>query len=182
MKACREITKHAKITKQAKKSFCSLRCPLAEYLLPKNDCRLVVPFRLFRFFRVFRNLVFVALLTVPLLAQVPYERIRNAEREPNNWLTYSGNYASHHYSPLNQINRANVAQLKVAWMYQVRGRQHFETTPLVFDGVMYITDPPAYRSPDLALSPQHSAGRARVLRASQSRCRGARRSNLHQHD
>ncbi len=76
-------------------------------------------------------------------AQVPYERIRQAEREPESWLTYSGDYASHHYSRLDRINRANVARLKVAWMYQIRGRQHFESTPLVFDGVMYLTDPPS---------------------------------------
>jgi alcohol dehydrogenase (cytochrome c) len=85
----------------------------------------------------------VVLATSTALAQVPYERIRDSQREPGNWLTYSGNYASHHYSRLDQINRSNVSLLKVAWMYQVRGRQHFETTPLVFDGVMYITDPPS---------------------------------------
>ncbi len=89
------------------------------------------------------KLLLLLLAASTVLAQVPYERIRDANREPGNWLTYSGNYASHHYSSLNQINRTNVARLKVAWMYQVRGRQHFETTPLVFDGVMYITDPPS---------------------------------------
>ena len=35
--------------------------------------------------------------------QVPYERIVAAEKEPGNWLTYSGNYAGHRYSPLSQI-------------------------------------------------------------------------------
>ena len=33
--------------------------------------------------------------------------------------------------------------LRPVWMYQVQGRHHFETTPLVFDGVMYLTDPPS---------------------------------------
>ena len=47
------------------------------------------------------------------------------------------------FSTLDEINRANVQQLRPAWMYQVQGRHHFETTPLVFDGVMYITDPPS---------------------------------------
>lgn len=80
-----------------------------------------------------------------LLAQqpVPYERIRVAASEPQSWLTYSGNYASHHYSALNEINRTNVSRLEVAWMYQIRGRQHFESTPIVADGVMYVTDPPS---------------------------------------
>jgi alcohol dehydrogenase (cytochrome c) len=77
------------------------------------------------------------------LAQVPYERLLQADKEPASWLTYSGNYQGHHYSPLDGINRENAGRLKVAWMYQIRGRQHFETMPLVFDGVMYITDPPS---------------------------------------
>ncbi len=52
-----------------------------------------------------------------LAAQVEYQRILNAEREPCNWLTYSGTYAAHRFSPLTQINRTNVARLKLAWMY-----------------------------------------------------------------
>ncbi len=82
-------------------------------------------------------------LLLLLLAQLTYDRLLHPDREPGNWLTYSGNYASHHYSPLGQITRANVGRLKPAWMYQIRGREHFETMPLVFDGVMYITDPPS---------------------------------------
>jgi len=84
------------------------------------------------------------LLTAALHAQtLPYERIVNSAREPGHWLTYSGNYSSHHYSPLAQINRLNVVRLQPKWIYQVRGREHFEAMPIVFDGVMYITDPPS---------------------------------------
>lgn len=83
------------------------------------------------------------LLAGAALAQVPYERIRDAAREPGNWLTYSGNYNSHRYSTLDQIHRGNVGQLKVAWMYQIASRQHFETTPLVFDSLMILTEPPS---------------------------------------
>jgi alcohol dehydrogenase (cytochrome c) len=92
-----------------------------------------------------KSLVLVLVLLAPFAAQaqVPYERILDSDREPESWLTYSGNYAAHRYSRLKQIDRTNVAGLKVAWIYQIRGRQHFETTPLVFDGVMYITDPPS---------------------------------------
>ncbi|MBI3207708.1 MAG: PQQ-dependent dehydrogenase, methanol/ethanol family [Candidatus Solibacter usitatus] len=88
-------------------------------------------------------MIFPFVLAAASFAQVPYERILHADRTPSEWLTYSGNYASHHYSALQQINRTNVARLKTAWIYQVRGRHHLETTPLVFDGVMYITDPPS---------------------------------------
>ncbi len=89
----------------------------------------------------------MAAVSLCLFAQtVPYERIRDAatnQRDIGNWLTYSGDYAARHYSQLDQIHRGNVSKMKVAWVYQVRGRQHFETTPLVFDGVMYISDPPS---------------------------------------
>ena len=37
-------------------------------------------------------------------AQVTYDRILHAENEPGNWLTYSGNYSGHRYSPLDQIH------------------------------------------------------------------------------
>jgi len=78
-----------------------------------------------------------------LHGQVPYERILKAHLEPGNWLTYSGDYQAHGYSALDLINTSNVAGLKVAWMYQIGTTHHFETTPLVFDGIMYITEPPS---------------------------------------
>src|SRR6266540_1157297 len=76
-------------------------------------------------------------------AQVPYDRIVRAESTPSDWLTYSGNYQSHRYSALTQINRDNVARLKPAWIYQVRRTGIVETSPIVADGVMYITEPPS---------------------------------------
>ena len=76
-------------------------------------------------------------------AQVPYERIRDAVDEPQSWLTYSGSYQATRYSTLNQIDRSNVARLQPAWIYQIRGRGPFETSPLVADGVMYISEPPS---------------------------------------
>ncbi|MGD0436619.1 MAG: PQQ-binding-like beta-propeller repeat protein [Bryobacteraceae bacterium] len=85
-----------------------------------------------------------SLATLALLdAQVPYERIVKAHSEPGNWLTYSGDYQGTQYSQLDQINTSNIAKLKVAWMYQTGVTHHFETMPLVFDGVMYITEPPS---------------------------------------
>jgi glucose dehydrogenase len=83
-----------------------------------------------------------ALLSFPLVAQVTSERIRNSEREPANWLTYSGNYRGYRYSPLAQINTLNVASLKPVWMYQINDLHQFEPTPLVVDGVVYIFEPP----------------------------------------
>lgn len=79
----------------------------------------------------------------PASAQVTAERIRNAAAEPQNWLTYAGNYQSHRHSALTQINRQNVAQLKTAWVYQIRQPGIIETSPLVADGIMYLTEPPS---------------------------------------
>src|SRR6266550_6630136 len=77
----------------------------------------------------------------PLSAQVTYKQILEADRQPENWLTYSGNYSAHRHSGLTQITPANVAQLTPQWVYQTTSLGKVETTPLVVNGVMYITEP-----------------------------------------
>jgi len=75
-------------------------------------------------------------------AEVTTQRLNNAAKEPQNWLTYSGTYNAWRYSPLDQINKANVAKLKPAWVFQTgKIEGGFSATPLVSDGVMYITSP-----------------------------------------
>lgn len=74
--------------------------------------------------------------------QVTYERLLGADREPENWLTYSGGYKSQRYSRLDQINRENVHKLKFKWIAQLRTLEKVETTPLVESGIMYLTQPP----------------------------------------
>jgi alcohol dehydrogenase (cytochrome c) len=78
-----------------------------------------------------------------LTAQVTYERIVSAASEVGNWLTYSGGYAGHRYSALRRIDHANVARLRPAWIYQTNDLNNFEATPIVADGVMYISEPPS---------------------------------------
>jgi alcohol dehydrogenase (cytochrome c) len=71
-------------------------------------------------------------------AQVRYEDIL---RGPGaDWLTYGGDYASQRYSPLDQITAANAGNLVSKWTYHVSGANHLEATPLVYDGVMYVTN------------------------------------------
>lgn len=79
---------------------------------------------------------------ISVSAQVPYQRIVNADKESGNWLTYSGNYSAHRFSHLTEITPQNVAKLKTVWAYQIEGRGRFETSPIVVDGVMYVTEPP----------------------------------------
>lgn len=73
---------------------------------------------------------------------VPYERILRSAEQPGNWLTYGGDYAGHRHSTLDQLTPANVARLKTAWVYQSREAGKWECTPLVVDGVLYITERP----------------------------------------
>ncbi len=85
------------------------------------------------------------LLALPSAAQplpVAYDRLLRAPDEPANWLMYGGDYRSHHYSALDQIHAGNVHRLRAKWIYQMH-RSKIETTPLVVNGVMYVTRPPS---------------------------------------
>src|SRR2546422_7865136 len=82
-------------------------------------------------------------MTSRAAAQVPYQRIVRAEGEPQNWLTYGGTYKQQRFSPLDQINKQTVPRLKLAWAYQIRQAGIVETSPIVVDGVMYLTEPPS---------------------------------------
>ena len=71
-------------------------------------------------------------------------RIEHADKEPQNWLTYYGNYGAWSYSPLNQIARENVKQIVPAWAFPAGSsmnpslRVGLEAAPLVVDGVLYL--------------------------------------------
>jgi alcohol dehydrogenase (cytochrome c) len=90
-----------------------------------------------------RTLILLTLLAAASSADVTYDRLLRADREPHNWLTYSGNYSSHRYSPLSQINRGNVRTLQLKWSYHplyaknTNAQNKMENTPLVVDGIMY---------------------------------------------
>ena len=94
--------------------------------------------------KMFRSslLCLALLLPAALCAQVTSERLLRAPSEPQNWLTYSGSYMSQRYSSLQQITPANVKNLELQWVFQAQSLQKFESTPLVVDGIMYITQSP----------------------------------------
>ena len=73
--------------------------------------------------------------------QVTYERLRKATQKPHNWFTYSGDYTGQRYSLLKRSHAGNVEQLAVQWVFQTRTPDKFETTPLVIDGIMYLSGP-----------------------------------------
>jgi len=81
-----------------------------------------------------------ALLAAASMAQVTFDKIRNAGKNPGDWLTYSGNLQGHRFSPLKEITPANVSNLKVKWVLQLHDGGS-ETSPVVVGDVMYITGP-----------------------------------------
>jgi alcohol dehydrogenase (cytochrome c) len=58
---------------------------------------------------------------------------------PSRWLTHSGDYAGHRFSPLKEITPANASQLAAQWTFQTGVNNKFEATPIVIDGMLYIT-------------------------------------------
>ena len=71
--------------------------------------------------------------------QVTYDRILHAAEEPQNWLTYSGTYMSQRYSPLKQIDTSNVKNLEIKWMLPNQVFGAWQSSPVVVDGIMYLT-------------------------------------------
>ena len=75
-------------------------------------------------------------------AFVPVTKATLAEPDPADWLHISRTYDQHRFSPLKQITRSNVGQLRMAWSRGLpAGTQ--ESTPLVYRGVMYVIAPGA---------------------------------------
>jgi alcohol dehydrogenase (cytochrome c) len=94
-----------------------------------------------------RGLAFVALTglvtaSASLNAQVTDQNLLNAAQEPQNWLSYSGTYSAQRYSTLDQITPSNVKDLQMQWVFQTDSIQKMEATPIVVNGVMYVTQAP----------------------------------------
>ncbi|MCX7058400.1 MAG: PQQ-dependent dehydrogenase, methanol/ethanol family [Pseudomonadota bacterium] len=85
------------------------------------------------------GLLLLAMFAFTAESQVTYERIRDAQREPQNWLTYSGRYDGWRHSALRQVDTSNASGLTLQWTFQVADLGQFETTPLIVDGILYGT-------------------------------------------
>lgn len=66
-------------------------------------------------------------------------RILQADREPGSWLAHGRTYDEQRFSPLTQINDRNIGELGLAWTYETGTTRGLEATPIVVDGVMYIS-------------------------------------------
>ena len=97
--------------------------------------------------RAMLGLVVMSVLSASLLdAQVTFDRLLGADREPHNWLTYSRTLDGQRFSPLTQVAPNNVQSLALQWVLQTRSpaepTSKYEATSLVVDGVLYTVQPP----------------------------------------
>jgi quinohemoprotein ethanol dehydrogenase len=74
-------------------------------------------------------------------ANVDGAKIANADADPGEWLSHGRTYSEQRFSPLDKINTTNVKNLGVAWEYRTYSVRGLEATPIVSDGVMFITLP-----------------------------------------
>ena len=72
-------------------------------------------------------------------ADVDGNRIVNADSEPGSWLTHGRTYSEQRYSPLDKVTTANVSTLGLAWFADLDTNRGQEATPIVVDGVIYIS-------------------------------------------
>ena len=70
---------------------------------------------------------------------VSQKDLDNAARDGSNFLHTNGNYEQTRFYPNGQINRGNVAHLHPAWIFQTEVKESLETSPIVVNGVMYVT-------------------------------------------
>lgn len=79
---------------------------------------------------------------MPAVAEpVTGARLLAAGSDSANWLTHGRDYANQRFSPLDGVNRDTVKKLVPKWIYQTGISATFQTTPLVADGIMYLSAP-----------------------------------------
>jgi alcohol dehydrogenase (cytochrome c) len=75
--------------------------------------------------------------------QVDPASILEPAKRPNEWLTFAGNYAGHRHSPLSRISKANVKDLRAAWVAQLRSDDaYLEASPIVASNLVFVTESP----------------------------------------
>jgi PQQ-dependent dehydrogenase (methanol/ethanol family) len=70
---------------------------------------------------------------------VTQDQLNAAASDVNNFLHTNGNYAQTRYSPSKQIDTSNVGKLRAAWIFQTEVQEVLATTPIIANGVMYVT-------------------------------------------
>ena len=71
--------------------------------------------------------------------RVAQARVIAAADEPQNWFTTGRTFSEDRFSPLEQINAGNVQQLGFAWEYNLQTERGLEATPVVVDGILFVS-------------------------------------------
>lgn len=87
-----------------------------------------------------QNTAFAFSSALPAAGNVTRERLLNADNEPGQWMTYGGNYQEQRFSRLTRITPDNISQLGLAWYADFNTNRGQESTPLMVDGVIYVTE------------------------------------------
>jgi alcohol dehydrogenase (cytochrome c) len=75
----------------------------------------------------------------PAVTNVTQDLLDRAASDGSNFLQTNGNYEQTRFYPNDQINRGNVGRLHPAWIFQTEVKDSMETSPIVVNGVMYVT-------------------------------------------
>jgi len=72
-------------------------------------------------------------------AAIDDKALLDADKNPGDWLSYGRNYSEDRYSTLDQVSNETVNRLGLAWSLDLGFKRGFEATPVVVDGVMYVS-------------------------------------------
>ena len=76
-----------------------------------------------------------------ITTEVDDDRLARADKTPGDWLSHGRNYYEDRFSALDQINKINIRYMGLAWNLVLDSKRGIETTPLVVDGIMFLTGP-----------------------------------------
>lgn len=89
-----------------------------------------------------RTIIFVACAVLAAAQQrsaINDRALRQPDNRPGDWLSHGRDYAETRHSPLREINTGNVSKLGLAWYLDLETHRGLEATPIVVNGVMYVT-------------------------------------------
>src|SRR5947199_3656426 len=96
----------------------------------------------------------VLLLFATAASAQTLDDLKNDGKNSDNILTYGMGYQQHRYSPLKQINKSNLKRLVPVWNLSLDNNWGEQAQPLVYNGVMYVTNARATVAIDVATSKQ----------------------------
>ncbi len=73
------------------------------------------------------------------MAPVSAAMLEAGLEDPTSWLIYGGNYANYRHSPIERLTPAAVPNLRMAWSFPTGTDLQFEVSPIVYDGIMYVS-------------------------------------------